>query len=181
VTQVAKVKRIVRNFGSSTGVVSQSAITSMTAHAGPFNANDTLTRVIFGVQLNTVEDPTSNPPPIGWWGNSRVVAAMSWDPAGGTTLPSSENDNKLKFRSLLYGAPWYSQPTVNDLYGVHFAPRTDYLQLRSRHKGNGTQTPRLTVGLYLHDSNLALTNPGGIYGIVSGWSFYLTTVWECDG
>lgn len=178
---MAKVKRIVRNFGSATGVISLNAITTMSAHAGPFNQNDTLTRAIFGVQLHSSTDPTGNPPDVGWWGNSRVVAAMAWNPGGGSTLPSSENDNSLKFRALLYGRPWDSQPSINDLYGVHFHPQGDDLQLRSRHKGDGVNTPRLAFGLYLHDSNLVLTNPGGIYSVVHRWSFYMTTVWECDG
>lgn len=178
---MARVHRITRNFGSATGLVSLAATTTMSTHTGPFNANDTLVRFILGVQLNVTSDPTGNPPPIDWWGNSRVLAAIAWNPGGGSTLPASENDDPLKFRSLLYGSPWYSQSAVNTLYGVHFAPRGDDLQLHARHKGDGVHAPKVAFGLYLHDSSLALTNPGGIYSNVSGWSFYATGVWECDG
>lgn len=176
---MAKVKHILRNFGSSTGNTSMSAVTTFTTHTGPTGPNDTLARAIVSVQANFTIDPTGNPPPIDWWGNSRLVLALSFNKSGGSVLPSSENDSTLVHRTLLYGSPWYPLPT-NDLYGVHFHPQSDTPELVTRHKGDGVNTPKLVCGLYVHDSNGAMQNPGGFYSVVSGWSFYLTTVWESD-
>jgi len=176
---VAKFKHETLNFGSSTGVVSQSATTTFSTHTAPNLPSDTIARMIFSVQFNVVIDPTGNPPPIEWWGNSRVVFAAAWNPGGGSTLPSSENDQSLKYRWVLYPTPWYSQPS-NALYGVSFQPRADNLLWTTRHKGNGTNMPKVAFGCYFHDSNLAITNPGGIYSLTSSWMFYAKGIWESD-
>lgn len=176
---MAKVMHTVKTFGSASNHISDTAAVTFGAHGTPNLKTDTIARSIFSVFLSVTVDDSVNPPPYDWFQSARCTFAVAWSPTGTTTLPSSENDQSLKGRVMLYPELWYPTP-VNGLHGVLFKPRGDTIQFHTRHKGNGVNTGEYSFGLYLHDSSGVLQNPGGIYSVLHGWAWYATTMWESD-
>lgn len=160
--------------GASSVVASSTAPLTLASYAAPGGPDDTFLRARFDFSMS-VQVGSTGPPPEIWWPVTQILLLAYWSPIGAVTVGQSFGSSEHFLGSRLLSpvlTPSVTLPTSE--YVVTYTMR-ETLVFQTSRKGNGTNTPRVNLGMTVYDPYTALD---GTYTPISiSWQGHSFLLW----